>query len=193
MRSVVLASVLVFGTVVLCGSTPADADKDLTFVGVNKCKMCHKKEKSGNQFGIWSETAHAKAFETLASDKAKAEGAKQGIDDPQAAPECLKCHVTAFSVMDDLENQKITMEEGISCESCHGAGSGYYKKKTMAAIRAEELDGEPLGLVMPTEAVCVRCHNDESPFYKDFDFDGFAEKIAHPVPEAAAAAAETTE
>jgi hypothetical protein len=185
MRAFVLASILVFGLGALSG---AAAEDEYTYVGVKKCKMCHKKEATGDQFGIWAEGPHAKAFETLASDEAKADAAKKGIDDPQAAPECLKCHVTAFPVMDDLENQKITMEEGISCESCHGPGSAYYKKKTMEEITAGTLDGATVGLTMPTEETCTVCHTPEgNSFYKEFDFEKYAAKIAHPIPEAEAA------
>lgn len=154
------------------------------FVGAKKCKMCHKKESTGNQYGIWSETRHAKAFETLGGEKAHAEAEKRGIADPQEAPECLKCHVTAFPVLDDMENQKITIEEGISCESCHGPGSGYYKKKTMQAIADGDIEASSVGLTMPpTEETCLRCHNTDSPFYKEFDFEEFQAKIAHPRPK----------
>ena len=158
-------------------------DADHGYVGVTKCKMCHKKPEEGEQFKIWSESAHARAFETHGSEKAKAEAAKQGIEDPQAAPECLKCHATAFAVMDDLANQKITLEEGVSCESCHGGGADYYKKKTMAAITAGELDGATVGLVKPTEETCVQCHTPEgNPFFKEFIFEERLAEIAHPRP-----------
>jgi hypothetical protein len=164
----------------------ATAEDDFAYVGVKKCKMCHKKPEAGEQFKIWSESAHAKAFETLATDEAKADAAKQGIDNPQEAPECLKCHVTAFPVMDDLANQTITLEEGVSCESCHGPGSEYKSKKTMAAIYAGEMDGAEVGLWTVDEAVCTKCHTPEgNSFYQEFDFEARVKEIAHPVPEAA--------
>ena len=36
------------------------------FLGVGGCKMCHKSEKSGNQFGKWSEGPHAGAYARVA-------------------------------------------------------------------------------------------------------------------------------
>ena len=39
------------------------------------------------------------------------------------------------------------------------------------------------GLIEPTEKVCVKCHNAESPNYKKFDFAEFSKKIAHPRPK----------
>jgi len=88
--------------------------------------------------------------------------------------------------MADLASHKITMEEGVSCESCHGAGSNYYKKKTMEEIAAGTLDGKTVGLLEPTEAMCKTCHTPEgNSFYKDFVFAERVKKIAHPIPEAA--------
>jgi len=179
--------VLVLGLFV-AGVALAQDEEAITYVGAKKCKMCHGKAATGDQYGIWSESAHAKAFEVLASDKAKADAKEKGIDDPQAAPECLKCHATAASVMANIANEKITLEEGVSCESCHGAGSAYYKKATMEAITAGETDGATVGLIMPDEAVCKTCHTPEgNSFYKEFKFDEFAAKIAHPVKDLSAA------
>lgn len=153
------------------------------YVGVGKCKLCHKKPEEGAQYDIWLKSGHAKAFETLASPEAKAEAAKHGIADPQKDPKCLKCHSTAAAVMDDLANQKITLEEGVSCESCHGPGSGYYKKKTMEDLAAGTVDAKSVGLVKPTEAVCKTCHTPEgNSFYKEFVFAEYVKKIAHPIP-----------
>ncbi len=163
--------------------TYGEGGAEHAFTGVKKCKMCHKKPEDGEQFRLWSEGPHAKAFETLASEEAKAEAAKHGIDDPQKAKECLVCHATAFPVMDDLANQKITLEEGVSCESCHGAGGDYYSKKTMQAITDGEIDGATVGLLEPTEAVCLQCHKEEgNAFFKPFDFAERVKEIAHPIP-----------
>ena len=177
---------LLTGLVMVTNLTAAEEEEATSgFVGVKKCKMCHKKDATGNQFGIWEAGPHAKAYATLASEKALEAAKAKGIENPQQAPECLKCHVTAFPVMGDLENQKITLEEGVSCESCHGEGGGYYKKKTMEAITAGEIEGASVGLVKPTAEVCTTCHTPEgNDFYKEFVFDEHVKKIAHPIPEA---------
>jgi len=159
-----------------------------TFVGVKKCKTCHKKPEQGEQYAKWLDGPHAKAFETLASDKAKEYGAERGIDDPQAADECLQCHVTGHGVDPEFLGSKYRATDGVGCESCHGAGGDYYKKKTMKAITKGEVDGATLGLIIPDEQTCVKCHNDKSPGYKAFDFEKAKAKIAHPIPEATKAA-----
>ena len=48
----------------------ASAEHD--YVGARKCKTCHKSEAQGEQHPIWLKGAHAKAYEALASDEAKA-------------------------------------------------------------------------------------------------------------------------
>ena len=164
------------------------AEGKFEYVGVKKCKTCHKKEKIGNQYGKWKEMKHAKAFESLKTDKAKEAAAKLGIDDPTRSEKCLKCHTTGFGEGGyDLskspeENAKF---EGVQCEACHGPGSVYRKKKIMEGLAKGEIKPEEVGLVIPTEEVCLTCHGKGkgNPFEKDFDFETFKEKIAHPVPE----------
>jgi hypothetical protein len=151
--------------------------------GVATCKACHLTKKSGAQFKVWQKGPHAKAYETLKTPKAQEFAKKAGIEDPLKSEKCLKCHVTAFGVDEKLKGPKLTMEEGVSCESCHGPGSGYKKRKIMLAIYAGKEDGAKYGLVIPTEKVCKTCHNEESPVYKGFNFKEMAAKIAHPVPK----------
>jgi hypothetical protein len=160
------------------------AKEEFTLVGVKSCKMCHNKEATGKQFAVWSEGPHAKAFETLASEDAVAKAKELELGNPQEEPKCLVCHATAFPVMADLENLKITMEEGVSCESCHGPGSGYKSKKVKKAVQAGEIERAAVGLIEPNEKVCVTCHNEDNPFHKEFKFDEFVTKIAHPIPVA---------
>jgi hypothetical protein len=180
-----LYTFLIAGGAAFLGSTlgaPPASALEASFVGSKKCKVCHKKEDVGNQYGQWQKTAHAHAYQTLGSDKAKEKAKTLGIDDPQKSPKCLKCHITAFPVMDDLANQKITLEEGVSCESCHGAGSLYKKKKTMKGIAEGKIDRATVGLTKPDETVCKKCHNSDNPFDNGFDFETAYKEIAHERP-----------
>lgn len=167
---------------VLTGSSAA-AEKQREFVGAGKCKTCHKTATQGEQYVIWEKSAHAKAYATLATDEAKAIAKERGIADPQKADECLQCHVTGHGVAAEFLGTKYDMTEGVTCESCHGAGGDYYKKSTMKAITAGTQDRAEVGLVKPDEKVCVTCHNEKSPNFKGFNFEEMAKKIAHPMPE----------
>jgi hypothetical protein len=157
---------------------------DAEFIGASKCRTCHRKEEAGEQYVIWEASAHAQAYATLGTAEAKELASAKGIDDPQTADECLKCHVTGHGAPAELLGAKYSVEEGVGCESCHGAGGNYYKKSTMESITSGEIDGATVGLVTPTEETCVKCHNEESPSFKGFDFAEYSEKIAHPIPDA---------
>lgn len=158
---------------------------DFKNIGAAKCKMCHKKESSGAQYVKWQESAHSKAYETLGTPEAAKVAKENGIDgSPQEAAECMKCHSTAWGMSEEaLAASKITLKEGVSCESCHGPGSAYWKKKTMQQIYEGALDGTTVGLVTVDKAVCITCHNEESPTFRAFDFDEAHTAIAHPVPK----------
>ena len=117
------------------GAIDSAQGADHEYVGVKKCKSCHKKELIGDQYGKWQEAKHSKAFETLKSDDAVKIGKEKGLSGPpHEAPECLKCHVTAYGIdAAQLPKGKPLPEaDGVSCESCHGPGKDYRKKKTMA-------------------------------------------------------------
>ncbi len=161
---------------------------DFSFVGAKKCKKCHALKKYGAQYKHWETTGHAQAFETLKSEEAIAIAKEQGLATaPHESPECLECHTTGHGVAAELRGEGLTLEEGVSCEVCHGPGGSYYKKKTMKAITAGEIEGASVGLIKPDdEKVCLNCHNDRSPTFKPFDFAERSKKIEHPKVEAEA-------
>jgi hypothetical protein len=160
----------------------SDAVAGHELIGSPKCKMCHK-AKTGDQWKIWEESAHARAYVTLASEESKKIAADMGLGDPQKEEACLKCHATqAFLGRDVVVNAKgkYTDEEGVGCEACHGPGSDYKSKKVMSDSEA----AKAAGLVMEkNEAHCAQCHNEESPTFKGFDFAARWEEVKHPVPE----------
>lgn len=157
------------------------AERDpANYIGAKACGICHKADDTGNQLAKWQAGPHAKAFETLGTDKAKEVAKAKGIDDPQKSAACLKCHSTAYHFTDLVKTEKIKVEEGVSCESCHGPGKKYMAKSTMES-REKSIAG---GMIYPATQSCKLCHNEESPTYKPFDEKTFSEKIAHPNPKA---------
>ncbi|GAB4179168.1 MAG: cytochrome c family protein [Calditrichia bacterium] len=156
--------------------------QDFKYIGSKKCKMCHSSKKSGEQFQLWEASSHAKAFETLASEESKKIAKEKGIADAQKAPECLKCHVTAYDAP-AAQKTTLTMEEGVGCEACHGPGSEYKSMKVMKDVYAGKVNGATVGLITPDEKTCKKCHNPESPTYKEFNYAEMVKMIAHPVPK----------
>ena len=177
----------------------ADASKN-EFVGAKACSKCHKKDKEGEQFPIWEKSKHAKAFETLGTPKAKEAAQKIGMSgDPQKSEACLICHTTGADVAGATFDKKFSVEDGVQCEACHGAGDEYKSKKIMKQIADERgpdrkgtsATAKETGLIFPDENSCKTCHTQErtvggktfkNPSFKEFDFKKRWEEIKHPKP-----------
>jgi hypothetical protein len=152
------------------------------FIGVEKCKNCHKTAENGNQYGKWTKTWHPGAFETLAGDDAKALAKLRGVDDPQKADACLKCHTTGYGAPADEIAKGFKPELGVQCESCHGPGEAHMKARIAAAAK-----GEGAATVMadgeinrkPNMDTCLKCHNPESPSYRPFCFKEMHALMVH--------------
>ena len=164
-------------------STAGSAQRPQTnrYIGAKKCKSCHSSEETGDQYGIWSEMKHARAHEVLATDEAIALAKEQGIDEPQKADACLKCHVTAHGAPQNEIARGFKPELGVQCESCHGPGEKHMKARFAAAGKKDDgpveiAEGE---LVKPTQETCLQCHNDESPSFEKFCFYEMVAKVRH--------------
>ncbi len=155
------------------------------YVGAETCKGCHYQ-----QHKIWKKTKLAKAMDSLkptAESDAELFASKKaaGLDPAQdysADEKCVGCHTTGYGketgypadATKDAERAKLLA--GVQCEACHGPGSLYAKHKTEAKEKDPEAkftfeDLAPLGLVKPDAANCATCHNENSPFKKEFKFE----------------------
>ena len=170
----------------LAAGAAGTATKEPQYVGAKKCKTCHKKELIGNQYGAWEETKHSQAFATLKGEKALEIAKKKGLaGPPHEAEECLKCHMTGYGEdPSKFAKEPLSPKDGVQCESCHGPGSLYKKKKTMS----DHDKSVAAGLWEPgkDDKICTSCHNEESPSWdasEGFDFEKRKEEIAHAIPE----------
>jgi len=175
-----LVLVAFLGVLALSWAT-AVAEDGPSIIGVDKCKICHKKDAKGNQYKVWLDSKHSGAYATLASEASLALAKEMGIENPQAAEDCLACHTTKGFLKAPIDAKgKYVDDEGVGCEACHGAGSGYKSMKVMkdhdAAVAA--------GMKMDGESNCVMCHNEKSPTFKDFDYAARWEEVKHPYPVA---------
>jgi hypothetical protein len=170
----------------LAGSWTLRADEKAAnkYIGVKTCAPCHRTEKQGSQFTIWQKSAHSGAMKTLATEKAAKIAKEKGLKTAASeSPECLSCHTLGTTVDAKLFDKGFVLDDGVQCETCHGAGSGY---KTMAIMKDKE-KAVAAGLHLykddaAIEKLCVTCHNEKSPTYKPFKFKEQWEKIKHPVP-----------
>lgn len=147
------------------------------YIGADKCKMCHNKPATGDQYGKWLKDPHSQAMKSLSSQASLDYAKKNGIADPTKEAKCLKCHST-FDRIDPKLRGGIFQADGVSCESCHGPGSSYKSPAVMKNIA----QAKTMGLIVPDKALCVQCHNKENPFHKEFNFETYSAKIAHKNP-----------
>jgi predicted CXXCH cytochrome family protein len=89
------------------------------YLGVSSCSVCHNGGPGGTQYATWSESAHARALESLA-----------GIGQDEN-PVCLGCHtVGTYGLNADAalanggyDETAVPRLAGVQCENCHGPGS----------------------------------------------------------------------
>jgi len=154
------------------------AQEDFKYVGARACMPCHLIPKSGAAYKIWRASKHANAMATLTTPTAQEIAMKKGIDDPQTAEACIRCHDTSGFAAAEFA-QPFKTSEGVGCEACHGPGSVYKSIQVMKDISSGKIKAETVGLVKGNEDVCVKCHNAESPTFISFNYAEAWIKIAH--------------
>jgi hypothetical protein len=160
--------VILFASASILQTSNVITDKQYHYIGTKACKKCHIK-----QFKSWEKTKMAKAYDILKPGERGEAKKKVGLDpekDYTKDPECLPCHTTGFGhpggfISIDQTPQLV----GVSCETCHGAGSEYTKLDLMHTKNKEYklTDVVQAGLVSPvTGEMCTSlCHNEKSPFF----------------------------
>jgi len=156
----------------------AAGDAQSKYTGAKFCAACHKGGKGGTAYTVWEKSAHAGAYKTLLGEAAVKVGKEKGLKvAPSEAPECLKCHVSGGGAA--AAEASFKKEEGVTCEACHGAASGY----KMIHSKPENLDkAKAAGLMLPGKEdakMCEKCHNAESPTFKGFKMAEMWAKIEH--------------
>lgn len=171
MKLVISIFLLLFTLAILPFEAHARAPKRFNYVGVDMCKLCHRKKELGDQYDVWANTSHSKAFYTLGTPEAKEVAANLGIENPQQSGKCLRCHSTCHAFTEGEVATDLRLEDGVQCESCHGPGEEYMYLEVMEDLE----DAKAMGLVMPTEETCRKCHNPESPTWdpeRDITLEG---------------------
>jgi hypothetical protein len=140
MRSIVL--------LLLLAAAPAFAS-DLA--GPSSCRACHEEA-----YRIWSQSAHARAADSLTSEQRK-------------APLCLSCHSR-----DEQRSNRADPVVGVSCETCHGGGRFYQPAEVMRDRELARLFG-----LQDAQASCMACHGSGSASAQPFDLAGAMKRIDH--------------
>lgn len=113
-----------------------------------------------NEAITWSKhDPHAKAYDTLGSDRSKRIAANLGIENPQQSGLCLDCH--ANNVPQAQRAKNFVLSDGITCEACHGgaekwlgthvAGVGGHEENVAAGMY-------PTDRPVARAKLCLSCH-----------------------------------
>ena len=138
-------------------------------VGVVNCasSLCHgsvRPWKESNvlqtEYVTWSRVdKHARAFLTLSNAQSKRIAKNLGIGDPTKEKICLDCH--AHNVPAALRGERYRLEDGVSCEACHGPAGRWLKVHTEDAATHEKNVANGLYELADPAArarLCLSCH-----------------------------------
>ena len=115
-----------------------------------------------NQCSIWEKKdAHARAQAILANARSQRIGQALGMTDPSKEGRCTICHSPFESIPEDRFVGGIKPEQGVSCETCHGAAEGWIRFHTRKDIsRAQRLSAgmREMKDLYNRANTCVACH-----------------------------------
>ncbi len=145
---------------------PNDAGK---YVGPGGCAAtsCHGSVKPRldtrifqNEYSIWVvQDKHSRAYNALTSPVGERIGRILGIGKSEEAPKCLACH--SLAVPAEARAKTFDLNDGVSCESCHGPASGWLGPHTTSGwTHAQSVQAgmyDTRDLVQRTEK-CLTCH-----------------------------------
>jgi hypothetical protein len=147
------------------------------FIGVTECARCHTSptpldKQAGftdwchlTEFDTWFKLdKHAKAFELLKGERGQQMGRLLGIADVTKDQQCLSCH-SNWQKGQPKPND-VNIQQGVSCESCHGPGSEYerpHRANDMSWRLKTTAEKAALGMIEVREPrqraqQCLSCH-----------------------------------
>jgi len=144
------------------------------FVGAVGCRSssCHGGAgEKRSQHITWSQKDfHTRAYAILLDARSARIGEAVGISQPQSSPRCTVCHSPFQSVAQTRLTPSARPDEGVSCESCHGAAEPWLRGHTRTdwtyTMRVSAGMHDLRNLYVRANA-CVACHqNVESDLLK---------------------------
>jgi hypothetical protein len=145
---------------------PAETSK---YTGPGSCSStsCHGSVKPRadsrifqDEYSIWVvKDKHAKAYEVLTGPVGERMGRILGLGKSEQATKCLACH--ALDVPADARAKTFELNEGVTCESCHGPSSAWLGPHTTRGWTHEQSVAAGMydtrNLVRRAEK-CLSCH-----------------------------------
>ncbi len=171
MVAFVLASLVAVAPAMAAPQTPkpAAAGRPGMFNGPGGCAAsnCHGSVRPKsltripqNEYSIWAaQDKHSRAFMMLSNPVSMRMAKILKINAPNTEHKCLACH--ALDVQPQMRAQTFKLEDGVSCENCHGPANGWLGPHTTKGWAHEQ--SVKLGMyetrdVLKRTEVCVSCH-----------------------------------
>jgi len=136
--------------------------------GSDLCVRCHRSEQNAwvdaSTTAVWRHDAHSRAHLALSPDNSRTRGmeAVLGITAATTAA-CVACH-THPAGEPAVEEETALVHGGISCETCHGTGSGYFEPhmekrwRFLSSAEKEALGMHDLRNPARKAENCLSCH-----------------------------------
>lgn len=146
---------------------PVPADAKYTGPGSCSSPSCHggvqPRQQSSvlqNEYSTWVvKDKHTKAFAVLTNPIGKRMGQLLGLAHPETEEKCLVCH--SLNIAADMRTRSFDLNEGVSCENCHGPASKWLGPHTedkwthAQSVQAGMHDNRDL---IQRSEKCLECH-----------------------------------
>ena len=113
-----------------------------------------------DEYFIWQKKdLHARADGVLYNDRSRVIARRLHLADAGKSQLCLTCH--ALSAPARLQRGPLELEDGVSCESCHGAASGWFeghRSESWTHNQSVAAGMTDLRDVQVRANVCLSCH-----------------------------------
>ena len=128
------ASVVVWATNASAKDVKQSREDDAKFIGAVGCRSssCHGGAgEQRSQYITWSrQDFHARAYAILLDARSARIAESAGIGEAQSSARCTICHSPFQSVAQTRLAPTAHPDEGVSCESCHGAAGPWLRGHT---------------------------------------------------------------
>jgi hypothetical protein len=161
-----IAFLLVAACASVCAKEPTQTpEAGAKFVGAVGCRSssCHGGAgEKRSQYITWSQKDfHIRAYAILLDARSARIGEAVGVSQPQSSARCTICHSPFQAVAQTRLTSTARPDEGVSCESCHGAAEPWLRGHTRPdwtyATRVSAGMHDLRNLYVRANA-CVACH-----------------------------------
>jgi hypothetical protein len=116
-----------------------------------------------NEYITWTRRdKHAKAYSVLFDERSVRIARNLGLPNAHTAEICLNCH--ADNAPQDKRGRQFQLSDGVGCEACHGAASGWLGIHLSAVSHRQNLEAGLYPTEQPAARAekCLSCHLGDS-------------------------------